>query len=121
MVEIPDKIFFKIGEVSKITGIKPYILRYWESEFSIIRPQKNRVGQRVYKKKDLERILEIKKLLYDERYSIEGAKKKILGTLKSNDPQMNLNLGQEELYKKILDNLKSDLKSLSRILEKNRE
>jgi DNA-binding transcriptional MerR regulator len=120
MVDIPDKIFFKIGEVSKITGIKPYVLRYWESEFSIIRPKKNRVGQRVYTKKELERILEIKKLLYDERYSIAGAKKKILSDLKQTAPQMSLNLSEEEIYKKLLCDIKNDLQSLSHKLNKDK-
>ncbi len=74
---IPDKMFFKIGEVSRLTGIKPYVLRYWESEFKLIRPQKNRVGQRVYCRRDVELILRLRQLLYEERYTIEGAKKRI--------------------------------------------
>ncbi|MEW6409146.1 MAG: MerR family transcriptional regulator, partial [Nitrospirota bacterium] len=64
-----DKLFYRIGEVSKLTGIAPYILRYWESEFSFLKPRKNNSGQRVYLKKDIELILEIKKLLYEERYT----------------------------------------------------
>jgi DNA-binding transcriptional MerR regulator len=118
MTLIPEKLFFKIGEVAKITGIKPYILRYWESEFPIIRPEKNRVGQRVYQKKDLERILEIKRLLYDERYTIAGAKKKILDDSKKTARQMTLNIDQEQLYKRLIYNLKNDLVSIFRILDK---
>jgi len=74
---IPDKLYFKIGEVSKITRVKPYVLRYWESEFKIISPLKSKSKQRVYRRKDVELILEIKRLLYDERYTLEGAKSKI--------------------------------------------
>lgn len=73
---IPEKLFYKIGEVGRITGVEPYVLRYWESEFPFLRPRKSRSGQRLYVKKDIETILEIKKLLYDERYTIEGVKKK---------------------------------------------
>src|SRR5512144_3176161 len=73
---VPDKLFYKIGEVSKITGIETYVLRYWETEFSFLHPRKNKSGQRVYVKKDLEMILQIKKMLYQERYTIEGVRKR---------------------------------------------
>ncbi len=72
----PDKLFYKIGEVSKIAEVEPYVLRYWETEFSFLKPRKNKSGQRVYIKKDLELVLQIKKLLYEERYTIEGVRKK---------------------------------------------
>ncbi|MCE5194217.1 MAG: MerR family transcriptional regulator [Nitrospiraceae bacterium] len=71
----PDKLFYKIGEVSRIAEVEPYVLRYWETEFSFLKPRKNKSGQRVYVKKDLELILQIKKLLYQERYTIEGVRK----------------------------------------------
>ncbi len=77
MIKIPDKMFFRIGDVSRITGVKPYVLRYWESEFKFLRPVKNRAGQRVYRKKDVGMIVEIKRLLYDEKFTIAGAKKRI--------------------------------------------
>lgn len=73
---LPDKLFYKIGEVSRITEVEPYVLRYWESEFPFLRPRKSKSGQRVYVKKDLTTILEIKKLLYSERYTIEGVRKR---------------------------------------------
>ncbi len=73
---LPDKLFYKIGEVSKITGVETYVLRYWETEFPFLRPRKNRSGQRVYVKKDLEMIMQIKKMLYLERYTIEGVRKR---------------------------------------------
>jgi DNA-binding transcriptional MerR regulator len=75
MVQIPsDKRFFRIGEASRILGVEPYVLRYWESEFPQIRPRRADSKQRTYQKKDLETLFEIKKLLYDEKMTIEGAK-----------------------------------------------
>jgi DNA-binding transcriptional MerR regulator len=71
----PDKLFYRIGDVSEITGIKPHILRYWEVEFTALHPRKNRAGQRIYERRDVELILEIKRLLYEQRYTISGAKK----------------------------------------------
>lgn len=77
-MQIPaDKRYFRIGEVSRIIGVEPYVLRYWEGEFSQIRPSRADSNQRTYQKKDLETILEIKKLLYDEKMTIEGAKQKL--------------------------------------------
>src|SRR5205085_9791093 len=69
------KPFFKIGEVAKLLGVKPHVLRYWESEFPSLRPKKNPSGQRIYAKADIEAIVEIKNLLYNQRYTISGAKK----------------------------------------------
>ena len=74
---IPDKLFYKIGEVSRIVGVEPYVLRYWETEFPFLKPRKNKSGQRVYIKKDVEFLLYIKRLLYQERYTIEGVRKKV--------------------------------------------
>ena len=76
-VEIPEKLFFKIGEVSRLTDVKSHVLRYWESEFSMLNPPKNRASQRVYRKKDIETVLLIKTLLYNENYTISGARKRI--------------------------------------------
>jgi DNA-binding transcriptional MerR regulator len=73
----PDKLFYKIGEISRITGVEPYVLRYWETEFPFLRPRKSRSGQRIYAKKDLDIILEVKDLLYRERYTIEGVRKRL--------------------------------------------
>ena len=75
--EIPDKLYFKIGEVAKITGVKPHVLRYWESEFKVVRPIKSKSNQRLYRKKDVESILMIKNMLYNERYTIAGAKRRL--------------------------------------------
>lgn len=73
-LQLPDKHFFKIGEVSDLLGVKPYVLRYWEKEFHLVRPQKSRTNQRVYSRKDVELIAHIKHLLYDEKFTIAGAK-----------------------------------------------
>jgi DNA-binding transcriptional MerR regulator len=77
LAEIPDKPYFKIGEVAELAGVEPYVLRYWETEFRAIRPEKTRSKQRLYRRKDVETILAIKKLLYDEGYRIDGAKKRL--------------------------------------------
>ena len=74
---IPRKMFYKIGDVSRIFVVKPYVLRYWESEFKEIRPAKNRFGQRVYRQKDLVVISRVKELLYKEKFTIAGAKKQL--------------------------------------------
>lgn len=75
-VLFPDKLFYKIGEVSRIVGVEPYVLRYWETEFPFLKPRKNKSGQRVYIKRDVELLLNIKGLLYQERYTIEGVRKR---------------------------------------------
>ncbi len=76
-VDIPDRMFFRIGDVSEIVGVKAYVLRYWESEFPILAPEKSTTGQRIYRKGEVEMLLLIKHLLYKERYSIEGARNRI--------------------------------------------
>ena len=76
-VELPDKLYFKIGEVAHLTGVKQHVLRYWESEFPSIRPQKSKSNQRLYKRRDLEAVMAIKHLLYDRKFTIEGAKRQL--------------------------------------------
>ena len=76
-IAIPDKLFFKIGEVCEIVGVQAHVLRYWETEFPMLQPQKNRAGQRTYRRKDVEMALRIKALLYDERFTIAGAKRRL--------------------------------------------
>jgi DNA-binding transcriptional MerR regulator len=72
--DLPDKLYFKIGEVAELADVKPHVLRYWESEFPAIRPQKSRSGQRLYRRQDVEAVLAVRHLLYDRRYTIEGAR-----------------------------------------------
>src|ERR1041385_4336129 len=104
-VSIPEKLFFKIGEVCEITGIQAHVLRYWESEFPMLAPQKNRAGQRTYRKRDVEMVLRIKELLYEDQYTIAGAKKKLQSELRGASklkvvtPDMNasnINGGEEQ-------------------------
>ncbi len=73
--EIPDKLYFRIGEVSRLAGVAPYVLRYWETEFPMISPKKSGTGHRLYRRKDVELVLEIKRLLYDKCFTIVGARK----------------------------------------------
>src|ERR1700704_5874428 len=74
MPEIPDKLYFKIGEVSELLGVEAYVLRYWETEFPVLSPKKSGTGHRLYRRKDVELLLRIKHLLYDKRFTIEGAR-----------------------------------------------
>ena len=97
---IPDRMYYRIKEVCDITGIKPYILRYWEQEFRDLKPIKSAHGQRLYKKKDLDTIFVIKKLLYEKRFTIDGAKKYL-------SSQQNL-----------ITEIKHDLTEIMEILEK---
>src|SRR6185312_1956850 len=83
VVAIPEKLFFKIGEVCELAGVQAHVLRYWESEFPTLAPQKNRAGQRVYRKRDVEMALRIKELLYDDQYTIAGAKKRLAAEMRS--------------------------------------
>jgi DNA-binding transcriptional MerR regulator len=83
VVAIPEKLFFKIGEVCELAGVQAHVLRYWESEFPTLAPQKNRAGQRVYRKRDVEMALRIKELLYDDQYTIAGAKKRLANDARS--------------------------------------
>ena len=71
---IPDKPYFKIGETARLVAVKPYVLRYWETEFKSVKPQKTRSQQRLYRRKDVEHLLRIRHLLYEERFTIEGAR-----------------------------------------------
>lgn len=76
---IPDKVYFRIGEVSKILGVEPYVIRYWESEFKAVKPVRTRSDQRLYRRRDVEMLLTIKRLLYVDHFTILGAKRKLAG------------------------------------------
>jgi DNA-binding transcriptional MerR regulator len=84
--QIPNKLFFKIGEVCEITDTQPYVLRYWESEFPALAPAKNSSGQRIYRRRDIETVLRIKQLLYEEGFTIAGAKKRLESELAGRTP-----------------------------------
>src|SRR6266404_10005608 len=81
--EIPDKLYFKIGEVSDLLGVEPYVLRYWETEFTVLSPKKSGTGHRLYRRKDVELLLRIKHLLYEKRFTIDGARQFLLAEAKS--------------------------------------
>ena len=105
-----DKRYFRIGEVSRIIEVEPYVLRYWESEFSQIRPSRADSNQRTYQKKDLELIFEIKRLLYDEKMTIEGAKLKL-------EHQKQKNIKSQEISPdQLIEEIKSGLESVIKIL-----
>jgi DNA-binding transcriptional MerR regulator len=112
--EIPDKFYFKIGEVSSLLGVKPYVVRFWETEFDLA-PAKNRSRHRVYKKHEVETLLEIRRLLYDERFTIEGAQKKLKERMKEKSKQLGLNL-QEKKHRAVLQKVKKDLEKIREML-----
>ena len=93
-VAIPEKLFFKIGEVCELAGVQAHVLRYWESEFPMLAPQKNRAGQRVYRKRDVEMALRIKELLYEDQYTIAGAKKRLTNELRGGGGKLKV-VGEE--------------------------
>lgn len=76
--QVPVKEFFSIGDVCELTGLKPHVLRYWESQFTVLNPAKNRSGNRVYQRREVELIMLVKQLLYDEKYTIDGARQKLI-------------------------------------------
>jgi DNA-binding transcriptional MerR regulator len=112
---IPEKLYYKIGEVSQITGVEPYVLRYWESEFKIVSPVRTNSKQRLYRKRDLELILEIKRLLYEERFTIAGAKKRLksLKAWRNQQPRVE-RPGQD--FQNVLLKIKKELEDLRGIL-----
>jgi len=120
--EIPRKLFYKIGEVCQLTDTQPYVLRFWESEFPQLAPTKSRTGQRLYRRKDIDLVIEIKNLLYQEGFTIAGARKK-LGM--GEEPK-----GIDDLFERVersepspekvtLESVASDLKEILRILDGN--
>lgn len=105
----PDKLFYKIGEVSRIAGVEPYVLRYWETEFSFLRPRKNKSGQRVYVRKDLELVLQIKRMLYEDRFTIEGVRKKFGD---SEPPKQTQSLITRSPAKEVVEKVKKKLRGI---------
>jgi DNA-binding transcriptional MerR regulator len=114
--EIPDKLYFRIGEVAKLAGIKPYVLRFWESEFHGLGPKKSGTGHRLYRRKDVELVLEIKRLLYDRRYTIEGARKVLESKPKRHLSNPAMPNKQTELFSAGFSFQKELRKELSEIL-----
>jgi len=115
-----DRLYYRIGEVSRITGLKPHVLRYWESEFKVIKPYKAGSLQRLYRKKDLEIIQKIKKLLYEEGFTIAGAKKKIRDIERAENQQTKLRLVErwpDRNDLELLDAIREELKGIRKMLE----
>ncbi|GAB4303365.1 MAG: hypothetical protein Kow0090_18920 [Myxococcota bacterium] len=112
---IPNKLYFRIGEVSRLLRVKPSVLRYWESEFFSIKPSKSTAGQRLYRRTDVEKLLIIKHLLYERRYTIEGARKYLARRHQAEEP---VNLAETaDSFKIILNNIKSELDSIGKIID----
>jgi len=122
-VETPishERLYYRIGEVSRITGLKPHVLRYWESEFKAIKPHKGGSLQRLYRRKDLDLILKIKKLLYEDGFTIAGAKRKIRDLERLENKQMKLRLvekGSNGKTHELLVALQEELRGIRKMLE----
>jgi len=113
--EIPDKLFFRIGEVSQLVGVEAYVLRYWESEFPGLSPRKSSTGQRMFRRKDVELLLRIKDLLYSRKFTIEGARKALLEKTKPAEMKKSAPPRQAELF--VSSPLPEIRKQVSEILE----
>ncbi|MGO9261180.1 MAG: MerR family transcriptional regulator [Bryobacteraceae bacterium] len=96
--EIPDKLYFRIGEVSELLGVEAYVLRYWESEFPSLAPKKSGTGHRLFRRKDVETLLRIKHLLYEKRFTIEGARQAMQVEARARKPQPPKREAQRELF-----------------------
>src|SRR5262245_13871815 len=124
--DIPDKLYFRIGEVARLAGIKPYVLRFWETEFPNLGPKKSGSGHRLYRRKDVEMVLEIKRLLYEQRFTIEGARKFLEGRPKSEGPvrapakAARPARRQKDLFdssEPVLDTVRKELRDILRLLK----
>ncbi|HJZ86792.1 MAG TPA: MerR family transcriptional regulator [Polyangia bacterium] len=111
-IEIPDKAYFKIGEVARLIKVKPYVLRYWETEFAVLKPQKGKSGQRAYSRGDVALLAEIRHLLYDRRYTIEGARKRLRRTPEPEAAQT------ADGAREVLRRVRRDLEELVQLVDK---
>jgi DNA-binding transcriptional MerR regulator len=109
--ELAEKLYYRIGEVEEIAGVPAYVLRYWESEFKLLRPKKNPAGQRLYRRRDLELVQRIKALLYDERLTLEGAKKRLIAESRKSSQQLDLGM-REATYAQALKRVRERLLAL---------
>jgi DNA-binding transcriptional MerR regulator len=120
--EIPNKLYFRIGEVAKLAGVKPYVLRFWESEFTGLGPKKSGTGHRLYRRKDVELVLEIKRLLYDKRFTIEGARKVLESKPKRDAAKPQGTRKQAELFSAsatLYQDVRRELKDILALLDSN--
>ena len=117
--EIPDKLYFRIGEVAKLCDVPAYVLRFWEGEFPQLKPNKGGTGQRLFRRRDVEMALRIKTLLYDEGYTIPGARAAFKAELRSNkDPQLGITGIAEQVDSKHLVALRKELQDIYNLLAK---
>ena len=114
--EIPDKLYFRIGEAAALLGVEPYVLRYWETEFPMLAPKKSGTGHRLYRRKDVELLLKIKHLLYEKRFTIEGARQTLISELRGPRPQM-VEEQQESLFPDPLVGIRSELAAILKLLQ----
>jgi DNA-binding transcriptional MerR regulator len=117
---IPNKLYFRIGEVSRLAGVKPYVVRFWESEFPGLSPKKSGTGHRLFRRKEVELILEIKHLLYDNRFTIEGARMALQAKGLAEPPAPLSKADQGRLFdpeKALLDDIRSELSTILEILK----
>lgn len=113
-----DRLYYSISEVCEMTGLKSHVLRYWETVFTVLKPHKNQAGNRIYREKDIKLIKLIKKLLYNDRFTMDGAKRK-LEELKNNSVQMELGLPREDRNKSIIAEVRKELNEIIAILDKD--
>ena len=110
------KLYYSIGEVSELTGLKSYVLRYWETEFSQLKPPKNRAGNRTYRQKDIDLLLDIKDLLYNKKYTIDGARSVLKGVDSVDRTKFDNSISEKQ--KIILNKIRDDLKDILSIISK---
>src|ERR687885_665344 len=115
--EIPDKLYFKIGEVGELLGVEPYVLRYWESEFPTLSPKKSGTGHRLYRRKDVELLLRIKHLLYEKRFTIEGARQTLQTEAKAPKPKAPKRVQQELFSADPLPEIRRELANILNLLK----
>ena len=115
--EIPDKLYFKIGEVSELLGVEPYVLRYWETEFPVLSPKKSGTGHRLYRRKDVELLLRIKHLLYEKRFTIEGARQSLQAEAKAPKAKSPKRVQQELFSEDPLPEIRRELAGILEILK----
>ncbi len=115
--EIPDKLYFRIGEVAGLLAVEPYVLRYWETEFPSLAPKKSGTGHRLYRRKDVELLLKIKHLLYEKRYTIEGARQSLLHDAKGNKSKAPERKQGDLFAPDPLPDIRSELASILEILK----
>src|SRR2546425_12378679 len=115
--EIPDKLYFKIGEVSELLGVEPYVLRYWETEFTVLQPKKSGTGHRLYRRKDVELLLRIKYLLYEKKFTIEGARQSLQAESRAAKPKALKRVQQDLFSEDPLPEIRRELADILQILK----